>query len=589
MITLCAAGIVLGSATAAAGYFSLTDTGTGGSRAGAVGGPTDFTATSSFPDQATLSWIAPANPAPTGYTLTQSPGTVAGTCTTNLTTSSVSCTATGLAPGTPYTWTLRSNDHSWSSPAATAKVTTVTPTISLTPTSGKGGTLVEVTGSGFASSSALRFAFISSTGATTTLTPAGCTPTTTATGALPAGPCEVTVPTPGATGTGSVKVTDGAGNSATAPFDVTGGSGLGTMTVTPPSAVASSTGNTFAFAFTAPNTGTTDGTVTLAVPTGWTPPSTSSAAVGYVTLTPAAAGTATVTGDTITVTGVTLAPGSSFAIVYGTGGGAHGVTVTSALGPSTFLAEEASTSSGTPATIAAQPTVDVTATCAPITETQTLAEGVTTHFFLRGASGGNGGNTGGAGAGGTVVSGTLTNTSGATVTLTYTLGCNGSLGATQSGGAGGPGYADGGTGGTGYSTGTGGGGGGGGASVLTVTVGNTTTVVAVAGGGGGGAGENTGGGAGGGPASPTTVTAPTTTPAAGGNGTSPSSDSTNGGAGGGGGGGGVHLAATGGGAGSGGTGGTSYVRGAGTFTGVAFGSASIVTGTSGSTATVRFT
>ena len=57
-----------------------------------------------------------------------------------------------------------------------------------------------------------------------------------------------------------------------------------------------------------------NGAVTIAVPSGWTAPSTNSANAGYTTAT---TGTVAVAGQTVTVSGVTLAAGGTFTIVYG--------------------------------------------------------------------------------------------------------------------------------------------------------------------------------------------------------------------------------------------------------------------------------
>lgn len=579
-VTLVATGLVLGSASVAAAYWSLDNTGPGAARAGHIAPPTTFSATSSFPNVATLSWKAPSTPSPTGYMLTQSTGTLAGTCTA-ITGTSTSCTATGLTQGTTYTWHLVAKDHTWSSTQVTASATTVTPSITLAPTSGPDGTVVQVTGTHFAATSGLTFTFTPTGGTATTLTPTNCTPTSTTAGALPATPCEITIPAAAATGSGTVTVTDANNNTATATFTVTADTGLGTMTVTPTTAIQSATGKTFTFTFTAPTTGMTHGTVTLTIATGWTAPSTTKHSAGYVTLTPNSAGTLTITGRTIKVTAVTLGAGQTFAIIYGTGGGTTGVTVTSTLGTSTFTTKEASTSAGTPTTIFVQPTVDVIPACTPITGTHSLAPGATTHFVLVGASGATGGGTGGTGAGGTKVSGTLKNNGASTVTIHYILGCEGVAGDVTSGGTGGAGYANGGTGGTGHSAQAGGGGGGGGASAL--EVGNT--VLVVAGGGGGGGGRNTSNTKGDGPASPSKEIAATSAQATGLNGTPPTNDS-QGGTGGGGGGGGATTSARGGTTGLGGTGGTSYGA---TATSLVITTLSVTLGTSGAPSSETFT
>ena len=89
--------------------------------AATIGAPTNFQATATGSSTATLSWTAPL--ALTGYTLSQSPGTLAG-CSATPTASTTSCTATGLSPGTNYTWTLTGVYHTWQGGSAQAASTT---------------------------------------------------------------------------------------------------------------------------------------------------------------------------------------------------------------------------------------------------------------------------------------------------------------------------------------------------------------------------------------------------------------------------------------------------------------------------------
>ena len=131
--------------------------------------------------------------------------------------------------------------------------------------------------------------------------------------------------------------------------------GSGTMTVSPTSAAAGST-TTETFTYTATGGPITQGTITIAVPTGWTPPSTTPSAPGYTTSTN---GTVSVTGQTITITGVTLRATRAFTIVYGATG--HPAVVTSTPGTDTFTTKSASLSTGTPAPIGASPVVKVVA------------------------------------------------------------------------------------------------------------------------------------------------------------------------------------------------------------------------------------
>ena len=373
-VTLCAVGIVLGLATMAGAYVTLISSGTGTAHASAIGPPASFTAASSLPDQATLSWDAPSNPSPTGYTLVQSPGTLAGTCT-ELTGSSVSCTATGLTPGTQYTWQLTATYDSWAGTTVTATVTTGSPSIALAPVAGVGGTLVTMTGSGFAPSSHLTFTFVSSGNTSAPLTATNCIPTTTASGVLPPGPCEITIPTGSSLGAGTVAVTDAAGSTATAAFTVSPGAGsgtvtasagLGTLTVAPASVVGASTGSTLAFTYTATGGALASGQVDLGVApwvaAGGTAPQTKDPSGAGYTVASTGSVAYTVAKDLIEVTGVTLPANGTLTLTYGSGGGVSGVSAPAPNGtpvPYPFAASESSAASAAPATLATSPQVTV--------------------------------------------------------------------------------------------------------------------------------------------------------------------------------------------------------------------------------------
>ena len=100
--------------------------------------------------------------------------------------------------------------------------------------------------------------------------------------------------------------------------------GSGTMTVSPTTLSAGSTGNTLAFGFTASTGGLRSGEVEVAVPTGWPDaPSTNPKVAGYVTST---CGTLlSLAGRTTVATGVTLAAAHTCTITYGsTAGGGPG-------------------------------------------------------------------------------------------------------------------------------------------------------------------------------------------------------------------------------------------------------------------------
>ena len=142
--------------------------------------------------------------------------------------------------------------------------------------------------------------------------------------------------------------------------------GSGTLTTPTASVNSAQTGRTITFTYTAATGGTSNGTVTLVVPTGWNAPSTTGANAGYST---SSAGTLTVSGQTITVSSVTLTAGSTFTIVYGsTAGGGPGATAPVPAGAQTWQAQEKSSSGGTLMNLASSPSItviDVTAPSAP--------------------------------------------------------------------------------------------------------------------------------------------------------------------------------------------------------------------------------
>ena len=102
--------------------FSSPSAQTASVTAATIGAPTNFKATATGSSTATLSWTAPSPPL-NGYMLSQSQGTVQGSCAT-LSASSTSCTASGLSQGMVYTWTLRAVYNNWQSSSATAGTTT---------------------------------------------------------------------------------------------------------------------------------------------------------------------------------------------------------------------------------------------------------------------------------------------------------------------------------------------------------------------------------------------------------------------------------------------------------------------------------
>src|SRR5439155_13677177 len=77
--------------------------------------------------------------------------------------------------------------------------------------------------------------------------------------------------------------------------------GSGTLTTPTGSVNSAQTGRTITFTYTAATGGLANGTVTLAVPAGWSPPSTTGANAGYTT---SSSGTLSVSSQTITVSSV---------------------------------------------------------------------------------------------------------------------------------------------------------------------------------------------------------------------------------------------------------------------------------------------
>src|SRR5439155_927118 len=90
--------------------------------------------------------------------------------------------------------------------------------------------------------------------------------------------------------------------------------GTGTMASGTSGVSASQAGRTITFTYTAPAGGSSNGGVTVVVPSGWSAPSTTGSAAGYST---ASSGTLSVSGQTITVSSLTLAAGNTLTITYG--------------------------------------------------------------------------------------------------------------------------------------------------------------------------------------------------------------------------------------------------------------------------------
>jgi hypothetical protein len=141
------------------------------------------------------------------------------------------------------------------------------------------------------------------------------------------------------------------GSTATSRGSLTTGSGT---TLVVPSSVIAPTPTSLRFTYTAA-TSLVSGVVDVAVPLGWTAPTTSN--------TSASTGTVAVVGSTITVTGVTLTSGQTLVVTFGLQ--AAKVTPPSTAGYNAFTVSMSPTSSGTVSPLAASPSVFVY-TLAPV-------------------------------------------------------------------------------------------------------------------------------------------------------------------------------------------------------------------------------
>jgi len=123
---------LIASSSAAWGLFSTTTSQTNNFDAGNIAAATSFTAGSVTASSAVLSWTAPVGYTPTGDTITQSSGTLAGTCSNSNPTSG--CTVTGLSVATPYTWTLTYSYGGWKAQVTVTATTASNLTYSATGT-----------------------------------------------------------------------------------------------------------------------------------------------------------------------------------------------------------------------------------------------------------------------------------------------------------------------------------------------------------------------------------------------------------------------------------------------------------------------
>jgi hypothetical protein len=253
--------------------------------------------------------------------------------------------------------------------AGSALAATAKPTITgFTPTSGKAGTKVTITGKNLTGATAVRIGALKATYKVNSATKI----TATVTGKVRTGKVTVTTKRGTATSTKSFKVTAGT-VSPPAPEPVVplyAPNGSGTLTATPAGVSAGSTGNTIVFTYTAAAGGMSNGTLVISVPAGWTNPVTTAApgcvSGGYP-------GVIATSPQTITLFNLTLAENATVMFTYGakSGGsftgamcGANGGAVApTAAGTYTFTAQQKSSNdfaAGILTAIAGSPAVTIT-------------------------------------------------------------------------------------------------------------------------------------------------------------------------------------------------------------------------------------
>ncbi|HUH14586.1 MAG TPA: hypothetical protein VML35_01735, partial [Gaiellaceae bacterium] len=131
--------------------------------------------------------------------------------------------------------------------------------------------------------------------------------------------------------------------------------GSGTLTTGTTGVAASSAGNTVTFTYTAGVQGIAVGAVAFDVPASWSAPSLTTTAAGYTT---SSTGTVGVSGQRVTVTGVTLAPAATMTITYGsTASGGPGATASAATGSVAWSALASGTAGGTLTALGASPSI----------------------------------------------------------------------------------------------------------------------------------------------------------------------------------------------------------------------------------------
>src|SRR5439155_21793622 len=127
-------------------------------------------------------------------------------------------------------------------------------------------------------------------------------------------------------------------------------------------------------------------------PGGWSAPSPTGANPGYTT---ANTGSLSVSGQTITVSSVTLAGGATMTITYGsTASGGPGATAPVTAGAQSWTTQERSSAGGTLTNLAASPSITVVDTTAPSSPSLTFGSFTnasatgTTVYIRQGSAGG---------------------------------------------------------------------------------------------------------------------------------------------------------------------------------------------------------
>ena len=176
--------------------------------------------------------------------------------------------------------------------------------------------------------------------------------------------------TPAADATGSATITmvlkddggtanGGADTAAARSFviRVCSADGGGTLTTSTGSVAAGQTGITLNFSYLADAGGLNNGAIAITVPDGWSVPETDPADPGYST---AGQGSVSISGRTITITGVNLAGGDSLTVKYGdTTMGGPGATAATTPGTVTWEAQSKSTQTGVLISLGASPAITV--------------------------------------------------------------------------------------------------------------------------------------------------------------------------------------------------------------------------------------